>query len=122
MFLHPKQAPLIRQMFQLAELSVEIVICQSQGNDSMEDEVEVDAVLSTAERIFSNTAMLWTGLTDVGDRHRFQNAMFPEGLAYTMKTKFGTGVSSPFINELRPEEGAENEMARPRGIEPRFQG
>jgi len=94
-----------------AELSAEIAICRAQSNDASEDEVDIEAVMAVADSVFRNTAMLWERLS-IADRQRFQLLLFPDGLTYDEKDKFGTTLSSSFINVLQQESGEFSSLAR----------
>ena len=54
---------------------------------------------------------IW-GRLGMESRLQFQNAVFPEGLTFTVENGFGTTASSPFLKVLRADEAEESPMAR----------
>jgi len=96
----------------------EIAICRVEIHDAQLDELDIDGVLNAAEYMFSNLAVLWDSM-ELNNRQRFQLVLFPSGLAYSMKDKYGTNVTSPVFNVLQNKSEGNSRMARPRGIEPR---
>ena len=104
-----------------SELDAEIALCKAERHDAELEEVDVEAALRVAEYMFRHMREIWDRL-DIEWRQRLQNILFPGGLAYDPKEGYRTYTSSLFINKLCAELEGKSPMARPRGIEPRFQG
>ena len=66
--------------------------------------------------------MLWDKFRRVEDKQRFQKILFPDGLAYSASSGFGTAVNSPIVNVIEQETAEDSGLARPRGVEPRLPG
>jgi site-specific DNA recombinase len=73
---------------QKARLDEEIAVAQLELSDARDDEIEIEEVLSFAERILTNAADLWHA-AGLDDRQRFQAALFPKGLDFDGR-EFGT--------------------------------
>jgi len=64
-----------------SELDAEIALRKAARHDAELEEVDVEAALKIAEYMFRHLREIW-GRLGIEWRIRFQNALFPEGLAY----------------------------------------
>jgi hypothetical protein len=51
------------------------------------DEIKIDEVLEFCERVLCNVPMLWNECSP-GQKHRLQQALFPEGVLYDQETGY----------------------------------
>ena len=77
----------------------------------------MEAVLTFAEHVILNAALLWTEFSS-DQKERLQRVLFPEGVTFA-KGEFGTAVV-PLFKLLEKPEGENSSLATLRGLEPRL--
>ena len=78
--------------------------------------LDLDGVLTFAEKIVTSPARLWLE-SSVDQRQKLQMALFPSGLSFD-GLEFGTPASSSFFSMLSRISGDQSLLASPTGFEP----
>ena len=81
------------------------------------DELDVEGILTFAERILPRAAELWVQAS-LEQRQRFQQLFFPDGIALDGNRFMETGVTAPAFNYLRGIETGNEGVVDQTGIEP----
>ena len=100
-----------------AEVQQGVTLAKMRLKDAQLDEVDVEAILNFAERFLLNTARICIEMS-LGQRHRFQKVLFPEGIGLEAGGVFRTAVTCPVFRMLQPEMTPHTRMATPAGFEP----
>ena len=93
-----------------------LALVQLELSDAELDELDVEGVLTFAERLLTNAGRLWPSL-DLGQKIRLQSAVFPTGLEFNGDA-FRTPELSSVFSYLRAIESQSEGMASPTGFEP----
>ena len=96
-----------------------MALAESELNDAVIEQLDVDGVLGFAEHVIENAAHLWTHL-GLDEKQRLQQVLFPEGLSFDGE-KFGTAVTCLAFKKLDGNGGSESGMASPPGFEGKLQ-
>ena len=86
------------------------------------NEFDIEMVIKLACSMVQNAGRLWYKLQTVENRQRLQRALFPEGLAYDQKNRFGTSISTWPIRIMSGNIDPVSQVAPPRRVEPLFPG
>ena len=101
----------------LDKLEEEITLAKMRMHDSQLDEVDLESVLSFAQKFLLDPARLWLEMS-LEQRQRFQLVLFPKGIELLPNGEVGTVVTSPIIKMLQPKTGDETKLAGVTGLEP----
>ena len=102
---------------QLERVEQQTKECQFELSGRLDDEVDIQEVLSGALSVLQNARSMWLKAS-VDQRQRLQKALFPDGLVYTQNRGFGTPVIGKAFNALRLPELVQDGLATPTGFEP----
>ena len=83
-----------------------------------EEQIDLFSIIERAVYCLDNAANMWVH-GDLNTRRVFQKALFPMGLTYCHKGKFGTPLSSKHFNYLEVLQMNQELMAGGQGFEPR---
>jgi site-specific DNA recombinase len=97
-------------------LNEKITLARLEIHEATVEEYDVEAVLAFAERVLSDGEGLWIA-ADLDQRQRYQQMIFPKGLAFDGE-KFRTAPTSSMYTYLRQIGAAKDDLASPTGIEP----
>ncbi len=82
--------------------------------------IDLEGVLTFAERIVSRPARLWRQ-SSLDQKQRLQTVLFPSGLECDGESKrFGTQLTPSFFRALQEVSKPEYDVASPTGFEPVF--
>jgi site-specific DNA recombinase len=98
-------------------LREELTLAQIDHHAEAVDELDVQGILAFAERILPRASDLWVQAS-LDYKQRLQQLFFPEGIAYDGNRFNRTAVTAPLFNYLAPDEGADERVVSPEGIEP----
>jgi hypothetical protein len=102
----------------LARLREDLTLAEMRRNEAHTEQLDVEGVLAFAEHVLSHAASLWTN-ANLADRGALQQALFPNGLAWS-ETGFGTAVTCSAFSYLQTVPTFEEGVASPPGFEPGF--
>jgi hypothetical protein len=85
--------------------------------DAQLDEVDLESVLSFAEKFLPDPARLWLEMS-LEQRQRFQVVLFPKGIELGLDGEVRTAVTSSVFKLLKPENEDETRLAGVTGLEP----
>jgi hypothetical protein len=85
-------------------LREELTLVPIDRHGSELEELDVEGILSFAERVLPRAADLWVQ-SSLDQRQRLQQLLFPEGVAFNGKRFDRTAVTSSAFKYLRPIEG-----------------
>jgi site-specific DNA recombinase len=99
------------------KLREELTLARIDRHSGQLEELDVEGILAFAERILPRAADLWVQAS-LGQRQRFQQLFFPDGIAFDGNRFIGTGATAPAFSHLR-EIRTENEgLVDQTGVEP----
>ena len=101
---------------QTARLRAEIEPAERDLCEANLEQMDVEAVLTFAEKLVERPQQLWLEST-LEQKQRLQRVFFPDGVAYT-KDGFGTASSNCFFSVLRGVSEEKTTLASPTGFEP----
>lgn len=84
--------------------------------EAIDQELDVEGVLSFAEHVALNAGRLW-GELSLDHRQRLQKLIFPEGMSYQGGT-FRTAQTALFFNDLSENRERRSSLVSPTGFEP----
>ncbi len=99
------------------KLRQELTLLRMDHHASEVEELDVEGILTFAERILPRTADLWVQAS-LDQRQRFQQLFFPDGIAFDENGFVGTAVTAPAFSYLRTMEDGNERMVDLTGIEP----
>jgi site-specific DNA recombinase len=103
----------------LDKLEEEIALAKMWLHDAQLDEVDLESVLSFAEKFLLDPARLWLEMS-LEQRQRFQLVLFPKGIELMPNGEVGTAVTCSVFKMLQPKPEGKTQVAAPTGIEPVF--
>jgi site-specific DNA recombinase len=92
----------------------QIGAAESELNDAVIEQLDVDGVLGFSEHVIENAATLWIHLA-LNEKQRLQQVLFPEGLTFDGE-KFGTAATCLAFKRLEGGGAANSGMASPSGF------
>jgi hypothetical protein len=98
-------------------LREELTLARIDRHSGQLDELDVEGILSFAERVLPRASDLWVQAS-LEQRQRFQQLFFPDGIAFDGKGFVGTRVTAPAFSYLRAIEGGNERVVDLTGIEP----
>ena len=101
----------------LDKLEQEIALARMRLHDAQLDEVDLESVLSFAEKFLLDPARLWLEMS-LEQRQRFQLVLFPKGIELMPNGEVGTAVTSSVFEILQPKSGDKTQLAGVTGLEP----
>jgi hypothetical protein len=100
---------------QLQTVEQGLALAESQKDELLSDELDVEGILNFADILIREALRLWME-APLEQKQRMQEVLFPEGLAYSELGGFGTPVTC-FAFKVLPEDWQEIEvMASPTGF------
>jgi hypothetical protein len=90
---------------QCDRLREELTLVQIDRHSTQLEELDVEGILTVAERVLPRAADLWVQAS-LEQRQRFQQLFFPDGIAFNGKAFVGTRVTAPafsYLREIRTE-------------------
>jgi hypothetical protein len=93
----------------------ELTLAQINHHAEATDELDVQGILTFAERVLPRASDLWVQAS-LDYKQRLQALFFPEGIAYDGNRFNRTAVTAPLFNYLAPSEGADEKMGSREGI------
>ena len=117
-FLFAKSIDQATYQRQLDKVRQELTLAEIDRHAEQLEKFDVEGLLAFAERILPRAADLWVQ-SSLDHKQRLQTLFFPEGIAFDGIRFNRTAVTAPVFSYLRSENGAENEVVNPLGIEPR---
>src|SRR6187399_893520 len=78
----------------------EVTSLRMERHASEIEELHVEGILAFAERILPRAADLWVQ-SSLDQRQRFQQLVFPEGIAFDGSAFVGTAATAPAFSYLR---------------------
>jgi hypothetical protein len=100
----------------LARLREEQVLVEMELNESRVDEFDVQSAVNFALHAIGDASRFWLEAS-LGQKQRFQRAVFPEGLAFDGR-KFETAKTCLAFSYLRELSSGQSILASRTGIEP----
>ncbi len=82
-------------------LREELTLARIDRHSGQLDELDVEGILAFAERVLPRAADLWVQAS-LGQRQRFQQLFFPEGISFDGNGFVRTAVTAPAFSYLRP--------------------
>jgi hypothetical protein len=116
-FLYSEAIDLTTYGRQRDKLREELTFAKIDHHTDAVDELDVEGILAFAERILPRASDLWVQAS-LDYKQRLQLLFFPEGIAYDGNRFNRTAVTAPLFNYLTPDEGADERVVSPEGIEP----
>jgi site-specific DNA recombinase len=101
----------------LAKLEDDLALASRAAQDAVVDHIEIEAVITYAQRLLGNFSTLWQDGT-AEDRVQFQAIIFPNGLEYSPDTGFRTHASCSVFEPLQSFLATESTLVSPMGFEP----
>jgi hypothetical protein len=98
-------------------LREELTLAQIDHHAEATDELDVQGILTFAERILPRASDLWVQAS-LDYKQRLQTLFFPEGIAYDGDRFNRTAVTAPLFSYLVPSESADEKVVSQEGIEP----
>ena len=102
--------------FKMEEIAVEITTKEIELNEIKIDLNDVESCINYCKFFLSNIARLWHD-SPLDLRQRFQNLIFPEGIAFDGEN-FRTAVTANIFRHLQPERVQKYSLVAPTGFEP----
>ena len=90
---------------------------QSLVERSWIEELDVQGILTFAERVLPRAADLWVQAT-LNQKQRLQQLFLPEGILFDGNRLNRTAATAPFFKHVAPGQSAEESLVSPEGIEP----
>ena len=94
----------------LEGLEQRIAFAEIAVHDASIDELEIDTLLTFADRVLGETARLWLD-SGTDQRQQLQRIVFPDGLSFSNEEEFGTPVTGPLFNSLEAIQGDLSSLA-----------
>lgn len=98
-------------------LNEELTLARMERHSTELEEMDVEGILSFAERVLPRAADLWVQAS-LEQRQRLQQLFFPEGIAFDGKAFVRTALTAPAFNWLEPVGTAKGSLVDQTGIEP----
>ena len=99
------------------KLREELTLARIDRHSGQLEELDVEGILTFAERILPRAADLWVQAS-LDQRQRFQQLFFPDGIAFDGRGLIRTGVTAPAFSYLRRIENEKERLVDQTGIEP----
>ncbi|MBD3223057.1 hypothetical protein GF314_17650 [bacterium] len=98
------------------KLNAEIALVRIEIHDATLEEYDVEGVLAFADQVLADGARLWAEY-DLDQKQRFQQLVFPEGLAFD-GTNYRTAPTGGLFTYLQEIDAEKVGVASPTGLEP----
>jgi site-specific DNA recombinase len=102
---------------QLERISGELDAAEVDHQEAVFADLDVDGIFHFAQRILTDAARIWVEMKPEAKR-RFEQHLYPAGLAYEPDAGFRTAPTSPLFRPLELSGESELRVVRPRGFEP----
>jgi len=83
------------------KLREELTLVQMDRHSSELEEMDVEGILTFAERVLPSASNLWVQ-SSFAQKQRLQQVFFPDGVRFDGKRLVGTGTTLPVFNYLNP--------------------
>ena len=104
-----------------AQLDADIAVLKADRQYAAMEEDDIQGILNAATHTLRNAQRIWFALSGE-NQVRFQRVLFPDGLAYSPETGFGTAANHWLFNSLQEIQVEKLQVAPPSGFEPLFPG
>jgi site-specific DNA recombinase len=101
----------------IERLDEQIAFASIALHDASIEEMEIDTLLTFAERVLSDTTQLWLE-SGAEQRQSLQRIVFPDGVTYSHETGFGTPVTGLLFMGLEAINSDTSSLVSPMGFEP----
>jgi site-specific DNA recombinase len=102
---------------QVAQLSGDLDAAELDLQDAVIEDLDVDGIFHFAQHVLTDAARIWVEMEPEAKR-RFEQHLYPDGLAYEPDGGFRTAPNSPLFRPLELPGDAESRVVQPRGLEP----
>ena len=102
---------------ELDRVMEELTLSKLEHHDAVIEDIDVDGIFFFAFHVLSDAARIWVEMSPDAKR-RFEQHLYPDGLAYEPERGFRTATSSFLFRPLELPGGEEGRMVEPIGIEP----
>jgi hypothetical protein len=102
---------------QLGRIAGELEAAELDHQEAVFADMDVDGIFHFAQHVLTDASRIWVEMKPEAKR-RFEQHLYPAGLAYEPDRGFRTAPTSPLFKPLELSGASELPVVRPRGFEP----